>query len=190
MLLVLKWTSSNVFGCGESPDQPPTVRASVGWPSSGGLSKKKRTIGQCWAFECSEGKYSEIFISPYLNDPIEVVATLIHEVVHAAVGVEAKHRGAFISAAKATGLVKPWTATTPNEELKNKITHFLEEVPVYPHARLDSRVIGGPTKPQANRHLKLVCPSCGYIIRSTSQWIEVGMPTCPCGNLFELEVKT
>lgn len=184
--LVLKWTGTEVFGCGEAPTQPDTVRASVGWPSSGGLGKKNRTIGQCWSFECSEGKYSEIFISPYLSSPAEVIATLIHEVVHAAVGVEHKHKGTFSRAAKTVGLVKPWTATTASEELGNKISHFLEEMPPYPHAKLDAKLIAGPEKPQKNRHLKLVCPLCGYTIRSTQAWIELGLPTCHCGGLFEL----
>lgn len=187
--LVLEWTGQNVFGCGDAPSQPDTVRASVGWPSAGGLGKKKRVIGQCWAFECSEGKYSEIFISPYLSSAQEVVETLIHEVCHAAVGVEAKHKGAFVQAAKAVGFTKPWTSTPATEELKNKIGHFLEEVPAYPHAKLDAKLVGGPTKPQKNRHLKLVCPNCGYTIRSTAQWIEIGMPTCHCGGLFELKDK-
>lgn len=185
----LKWTGSNVFGCGDAPDQPTTVRASVGWPSKGGLSPKKRVIGQCWAFECSEGKYSEIFISPYLSAAQEVVETLIHEVIHAAVGVQEKHKGEFVRAAKAVGFTKPWTQTPATEELREKVAQFVLNAPPYPHARLDAKVIGGPTKPQKNRHLKLECPGCGYTVRSTQQWIEIGMPTCVCGSMFELKDK-
>ncbi len=186
---VLKWTSLSIFGCGDAPSQPNNIRISVGWPSSGGLGKKKRTIGQCWTFKASAGNFSEIFISPWLSDAKEVIATAIHEVVHATVGVEAKHRGDFVVASKAVGLQKPWTATTAGPELAEKIEDFLGKFEPYPHAKLDPSTAAGPTKPQKNRQLKLECPdpSCGYVVRSTKKWIERGMPTCICGKLFELK---
>lgn len=186
---VLKWTAKDVFGCNQAPTQPDHIRASVGWPSSGGLGKKKRTIGQCWSVDSSAGRVNEIFISPWLSDPIEVCATLIHEVVHAAVGVDAKHLRPFAEGARAVGLLKPWTATTASEELRNKITHFLEEVAPYPHHKLDPKSLKGPTKPQTNKHLKLQCPNCAYVVRSTQKFIDLGLPTCHCGGLFELVDK-
>jgi hypothetical protein len=34
------------------------------------------------------------------------------------------------------------------------------------------------------RLLKLECPGCGYVIRSTQKWIDIGTPTCVCGDVF------
>lgn len=184
---VLVWTSKDIFGCGITPEQPTTIRASVGWPSAGGLGKKRPVIGQCWAIECSEEKYSEIFVSPVLKEGGEVVETLLHETGHAIAGVSEKHRGQFIVVCKAIGFTKPWTQTPATPELKEKIARFLETFPPYPHAKLTPTSIEGPNKPQKNRQLKLSCPSCGYVVRSTKKWIELGLPTCHCGQLFVAE---
>jgi len=32
--------------------------------------------------------------------------------------------------------------------------------------------------------LKLECGECGYTVRTTRKWIDVGMPVCPCGETF------
>jgi hypothetical protein len=37
--------------------------------------------------------------------------------------------------------------------------------------------------------LRLECPACGYTCRTTAKWIEVGLPTCPCGEEMVLEEK-
>ena len=38
--------------------------------------------------------------------------------------------------------------------------------------------------------IKAECPECGYIIRVTQKWIDdAGLPTCPCGEKFEVEEK-
>ena len=42
------------------------------------------------------------------------------------------------------------------------------------------------TRPAAQvcRQILVVCPGCGYKIRTTRQWIGVGLPTCCCGVRF------
>ena len=42
-------------------------------------------------------------------------------------------------------------------------------------------------KKQTTRQLKAEAKCCGYIIRLTKKWSEIGMPSCPCGNEFVLE---
>lgn len=34
---------------------------------------------------------------------------------------------------------------------------------------------------------KATCADCGYVIRVTRSWLEVGLPTCPCGGTIEPE---
>src|SRR5581483_6460795 len=88
------------------------VRVSCGWPSSGGLGQRKAVIGQCFApTVCKDGK-PQIFISPRLADSIEVLGTLLHELIHASVGCECGHGKRFSQAARKVGLEGPPTATT------------------------------------------------------------------------------
>lgn len=162
------------------PGPVPDVHVSVGWPSSGGLSQKRRTVGQCWSSEASEDGLPHIYISPVLGDPFEVLHVLVHELVHATVGTEAGHKGEFIKLAREVGLVKPWTATGPGEELTAHLYNIIEELPDYPHRMLSptdkKRKVGG------TRMIKLTCPDDGYSVRTTKKWIEVGFPVCPCGK--------
>jgi hypothetical protein len=44
----------------------PQVHVSVGFPSSGGKSAKRRVIGECWQGSASSDGKAHIFISPVL----------------------------------------------------------------------------------------------------------------------------
>lgn len=37
----------------------------------------------------------------------------------------------------------------------------------------------------ACRLRKAQCDACGYTVRVTRSWLEVGLPTCPCGGTIE-----
>ena len=76
---------------GSGHDLPKLMQVSCGWPRGGG----DNTIGQCFSPTCSANEATEIFVSPRLADPITVLGTLLHEMIHAAVGTEVGHRGAF-----------------------------------------------------------------------------------------------
>lgn len=32
------------------------------------------------------------------------------------------------------------------------------------------------------RMLKCECPDCGYVVRTTQKWLDIGLPTCACGT--------
>jgi len=158
---------------------PDRLRVSVGWPSARGLSPKKRTIGQCWSPECSKDHATEIFISPYLGDGGEVAETLLHEMIHAAVGTAEGHKGAFVEVAKKLGFTQPWKSTPASLGLKERLQGLLPGE--YPHAALDS--IAGGLKKQSTRLVKVVCSACGYTLRTTHKWLdERGAPICPCNQ--------
>lgn len=162
---------------------PDKLRISVGWPSKNGLGRKKRTIGQCWSPECSEDQTTEVFISPTLGEPYRAAETLLHELVHAAVGTAAGHKGAFISCAKKLGFESPWTQTPASEDLKVRIAEMLKDMPSFPHAGLDAAMIEKLTKKQGTRMLKAKCEECGYTVRTTRQWLDkAGAPLCPCNK--------
>lgn len=164
---------------------PENVRLSVGFPYGRRGGKGAHAIGQCWAAEASAGKMHEIFISPELDSPVEVVATLIHEQAHAIVGLENKHNKVFRKCAVAVGPEGKMTATIAGEELTREIGFLLAKLPPYPHQRLTPQHSTGPKK-QSTRMHKIVC-GCGYTARTSAKWIEVGLPTCPCGELMSAE---
>ena len=163
------------------------VHVSVGWPSRGGLSTKKRTIGECWKPETSKDGKSHVFISPMLVEPTVVLATLLHEMIHAFDRCESGHKGLFIEMARKVGLEKPWTATTAGFDLQQRLSILADDLGAYPHVSLEPLAV--QRKVQTTRQLKVVCPECEYTARITKKWIEVGLPTCPCGTQMEQEVK-
>ena len=158
---------------------PQKIRASCSWPSKSGLANKKRRIGEAWSAKNSADQSCEVFISPVLKDPIEVSATLVHELVHCAVGVEEGHKGKFPRLAKALGLVGKMTTTTASAELKAHLQQLTDAIGPYPHAELTH---SNASKKQGCRLLKVVC-ECGCVVRMTRKWLdEVGPPTCGCGG--------
>jgi hypothetical protein len=95
------------------------------------------------------------------------------------VGIDCKHRGPFPKAARAIGLEGKMTATVAGETLKTRLRGLIEQLGEYPHARL---IASNRPKTQGTRMILLRCPDCGYQVRTTQKWIEVGLPVCPCGT--------
>ena len=164
---------------------PRKIRASCSWPSKSALAKKKKRIGEAWSSKSSADGTFEVFISPVLRDPIEVAATLVHELVHCAVGLECGHKGRFRAVAEAVGLEGKMTATSAGPELAERLHAITAKIGKYPHAEL--RHSNAPKK-QSTRMLKVECAECGCIARMTRKWIEeAGPPTCACGGEMFLE---
>lgn len=169
----------------------PKVRVSVGWP--GGRGRKNSVIGQCWATGAAEDKVAQIFVSPVLNDVPKVLATLVHELVHAVDDCQSGHKGEFVKVAKAVGLTGKWTATVAGEELAETLDALHSKtLGKYPHAAL-ANVDGadGPKK-QGTRMLKVVCAEASedpYLVRMTRKWLDAyGAPSCPCHGEPMIEV--
>ncbi len=159
----------------------PAVRVSCGWPSARGLSSRKPTIGECWDAKASTDKVHQIFISPRLKEPVQVLATLAHEVAHAVVGLKEKHNRVFGKCARAIGLEGKLTATGAGEDFTAEAKKWLKKLGTYPHAKLDPGY--RPTKKQTTRLIKCVCGKCGYNVRVTRKWLDAaGAPLCPCNE--------
>lgn len=163
---------------------PENVRVSCGFPSRSAFAVKKQTIGQCWASTCSKDDHFEIFISPVLADEPRVLGVLVHEIVHAVVGLAAGHKKPFRLCATAVGLEGKMTATTEGEALLKRLNTLSDKLGKYPHAELGKSMTDG-TKKQGTRMLKIEC-GCGYVVRTSQKWVDVGMPTCPCGEKMEV----
>lgn len=162
---------------------PEKVRYTCGFPSKGGLARKKQTIGQCWDKGCSKDDTFEISVSPTQADSSRVLDILLHEMIHAAVGLKCGHKGDFKKCATACGLAGKMTATGAGPELAADLAKLAEQLGPYPHAKLEGRLNSGPKK-QGTRMLKMECEDCGYVARTTKKWVETGLPTCYCGGDF------
>lgn len=158
---------------------PTAVRISVGFPST----KRGGRIGECWNPANSGDKHSEIFLHPKLDNAVEVLSVVAHELIHA-MRPQASHGKEFKEVAVAIGLEGKMTATTAGEALTRTLRDYSQVLGPYPHACLNSMKLAGEKK-QGTRLLALECPSCGYKIRVTQKWIDTGMPTCACGIEFE-----
>lgn len=160
---------------------PERVRVTCGFPSKMALSKKKRRIGECWSNKNSADQHFEILITPLLDDTLEVVAILVHELCHAAVGLEHGHKKPFVVCARALHLEGKPTATFGGEAFKREVFEPLRASLThrdYPHGALSA--FGSDRKVQTTRLLKCECNECGYVARVTRKWIdELGAPVCP-----------
>jgi hypothetical protein len=165
-----------IFKTRASVTLPKNVRISCGWTSTG---SRGRSIGECWSQNSSADGQIEMFISPKLDDALDVLEVTTHECVHAGVGLEAKHGKVFKKAAHAMGLTGKMKSPIWSDAGKVDIAEALfAKLGEYPHGALSNGLSSGPKK-QATRLLKVWCPSCGYTTRITQKWIEVGLPQCP-----------
>lgn len=169
----------------------PALRVTCGWPSKGGVARKSITIGQCWDKAASSDKKHQIFISPRLVKASEkqgVLPTLVHEVVHAVVGIKERHNSVFGACARAVGLEGKLTATHASKELVANCKKWAAKLGKYPHAQLNPKM--SPVKTQGTRLLKCECGECGCVVRITRKWLEeVGAPLCACNSEAMKEAK-
>ena len=157
---------------------PEKLRISTGFPSQRPLAQARRTIGECWPISASADGYIEIFISPVLSNSIEVGATVLHELVHAAIGTKYGHQSPFRRVALGIGLRGPMRSTHAGDELRERLNAVIAELGPYPHGKLNAH----QRKKQGTRLLKVECRRCDYNVRMTRKWLAVGTPICPCGE--------
>lgn len=166
----------------------PAFRVSTGFTGSRAGMK---AIGVCWNAKVTEDKKAQIYISPIIDDSLEVLGVLMHEIIHV-LFPEAGHKGAFRRTAIEIGLIGPMRSTQAGEYLRECLNRLTQKIGVYPHAKLklvetietdkgSKRVpikpIGAPKK-QGTRMLKVSC-RCGYTVRLSKKWYELGAPECP-----------
>ena len=165
---------------------PARIRVACGFPSS---ARRSGAIGECWADASSADGHFEILISPVLDDPKIVAATLLHELCHSLPG-SMNHSKTFAQHAQNMGLspgAKGWKSTGPGLDFDTRYGAILAALGPYPHAEL--RMSEKPR--QATRMLKAVCPACGYTVRLTRKWADLGLPLCGNdGEQFVLETTT
>lgn len=155
---------------------PPTIHVSVGWPSSKARSVTARRIGECWSPTVSKDGNPHIFISPILDDPHDVAMTLVHELLHAAIGTEHGHKKPFKEGMKKVGLAGKPTATHAGPELTALLKDLIKTLPAYPHPAID---LGEAAPKQKTRQRKFTCEHhADYIVRASKKVNDSAPPLC------------
>lgn len=147
---------------------PDKIRVAVGFTSGG---KRGKSIGECWSDAASEDGHFEIFIRPNQENDARIADILTHELVHAAVGLAARHGPKFKSCAEAVGLEGKMTATVAGENWYKWALPVLSALGPIPHAKLSEGESSAKPKQKTNL-LKVECNSCGWLARVTRKHIE------------------
>ncbi len=162
----------------------PSIKVSTGWPSSKAFSSKSRALGECWHHETLKQDASHIFISPYLSDSVEVLATLIHEIGHAILPAEAKHKAPFKRYMTAVDLVGKPTATSPGDILKSFLDLLINRIGTYPHDSIDKVA---KDKKQTTRLRLWVCAGCDTKLRVAKD--DLAVQCIPCDLQYVKQEK-
>lgn len=164
---------------------PSTVPVSVGFPKI--PHGKGKAIGVCHvAGACpTDDRLKPVFICPTLADAVmDVLPTLLHELVHAALPARTGHKAPFAKAVSALGLAGKPTATFLEVEspLYGRLKAIADDLGPYPHvAMADTR----KPKQKGWPRYRSVNETTYKVIVSTDALEEFGPPLDPWGDPME-----
>ena len=158
------------------------LKLSVGFPP--GVRANSRVVACCFPSSASSEGYSEIFISPVIDDSLEVLTCLVHEICHAIDDNKGGHKGMFAMLAQGVGLMRPFASAHASPELNEFLQSYIDMFGDIPHASIDYTA----RKQQSNRQLKVWC-ECGFKFNTSRLQIEKcvsihGGIMCPCCTNF------
>lgn len=160
----------------------PPVKVSIGFTSGG---TRSRHLGQCWASKCSADGTNQIFISPSESDPVEILDTLTHELVHAVDDCKSGHGEGFKKIALAIGLKGPMRSAGANEYLRQDLVRISLVLGQFPHGKLFTP---GPSPAASIKRPGAKCGKCGFEIVMLKKHLHMGPPYCP--THMELMIET
>jgi hypothetical protein len=151
-------------------DLPARIWISVGRPPS------SRWTGACYPGQASDDGNPHMFVHPVVSDSTRAAGIVVHQLCHVALGNRG-HRSPFRRLATAVGLIGKMTATTEGPHFLAVMPGIIDRYGPYPHASL--RQLRGLDKVSGTRLIRITCPACGYLLRGTRRWLNMGVPTCP-----------
>lgn len=163
---------------------PSCVRVACGFPST---FTRSGTLAECWPNQSSADGTWEILISPTVAEPVAVFTLLLGQALHTLPGAASITSTTWRDACANAGLApadEAWKTLQATPDLTD-IFPVIDLGP-YPHAE----IVTGAKKTQGTRMLKLTCPTCGYVIRTTAKWLATGVPQCHDGDTFIAETTT
>jgi hypothetical protein len=148
---------------------------------------RSKTIAVCIASAASGDGVNEIFVTPAIDDSVDILAALAHEMVHYSDDCESGHKNHFARLARAIGLEGKLTSTHAGQVLTEKLQDIVATLGHIPHAKIDL----GKAKPkQSTRMLKVFCPDteCNFSYRTSQTNIDkISDFLCPACNAHDME---
>lgn len=186
---------------------PDRIRVAVGFGPDGARQESSTITGVTLSKRCSADGVIEIWVSPENSTTIDMLGTLIHELIHACLDSLGnqdwwEHTGSFAKAGQALGLTGAMRSSVPGPELEPVLGAIARSLGPYPGAVVTlsmtgpsepSRASTGPKRQKGSRYLLVKCTEddqldCwGYQVRITQRWLDVGLPTCPKGHVMTLQ---
>ena len=148
------------------------MQVSIGFTSSGARSNH---VGQCWSQACAKDELNHIFLVPGIDDPVDILDTLMHELVHAVDDCRNGHGRQFKKIATRVGLEGPMRNAHANKALRSKLSEIAQTLGPLPHGALiqPKRKMSGYERPRAR------CAECEYEVPMLKRFLEYGPPLCP-----------
>ena len=159
------------------------IRITCGFPST---YTRSGTLAECWPDAASKDGTWEVMISPTVALPVEVFVLVAGMALHTVPGGASRTSNSYRTACMDLGLAptdEAWKGLTGTDDFWATFGDALEALGPYPHAE----VMAAQKKTQSTRMLKLVCPLCGYTLRTSAKWIAQGLPVCHDGTEFQAE---
>jgi len=151
----------------------PKVQVSCGFPSTGNKSKH---VGQCWGKSSTNDGTNQLFISPVLDEPVQVLDTLVHELVHAVDDCIHHHGPEFKKIATDVGLQGLMREASAGPWLLEQSTAISRQLGKYPHSKIN---LAHSSSKKTGPRPRAKCKKCGYEVTPLKKWLHMGPPLCP-----------
>ena len=151
----------------------PKVQVSCGFPSTGNKSKH---VGQCWGKSSTSDGTNQLFITPILDEPVQVLDTLVHELVHAVDDCMHHHGPEFKKIATDVGLQGLMREASAGPWLLEQLTAISRQLGKYPHSKIN---LAHSSSKKTGPRPRAKCKKCGYEVTPLKKWLHMGPPLCP-----------
>jgi hypothetical protein len=154
---------------------------------------RKNALGWFWSdsWKLKKESYHEINLSAEHLHEHNMGETLLHELAHAenchcniqdCDKTGRRHNKKFKVMAEKLGLTvaKAGSLGWAFTDLAEPGKQFLDGIN-FDRSIFEMFRKGATKGKQGTRLLKCECPECGYVVRTTQKWLDVGVPSCPCG---------
>ena len=150
----------------------PAFRVSVGFTGA----RTSKAIASCFVRAASKDNVNEIFVTPELDDSLEILGAVTHELIHAYDDCASGHRNFFAAIARGVGLEGKLTATVAGPELAEYLQTLIDLLGPIPHAALQ---LSKAKKKGGTRMIKVECSACDWSFRTSQKNIDL-MSSCTC----------
>ena len=166
----LNWAHEDIFREFDPQLTPPPYRLACGQAPNQRQPRKGRVLGTCFPRSASSDGHNEIFVCPTESDTANMLATVLHEYIHAIDDNKSGHTGRFAKIARGIGMAGKMTETIPGAELKELLDWYIQEHGDIPAGHLKA---GARNKPkQGTRMIKVDCPACKFMVRTSAKHVE------------------